>query len=198
MQENRSFDSYFGQLHVEGQKGVEAEPTTGNPNPLNPAGPPIKPFHKTNYCETADLNHSWQGTHLEWDNGLMDGFTAQNDINSDNSDSADPTGSRTMGYYDQSDLPFYYALANTFGVGDRYFASVLGPTFPNRFYLYAGTSFGHIANDIPGPSGFEDLLLGGSLRRGVQRLPAARRPRRHHRPVLRRRQGRDPSSGRLR
>jgi phospholipase C len=154
MQENRSFDSYFGQLHFEGQPAAQPEPNTGNPNPLNASGPPIKPFHKTNYCETSDLNHSWQGTHHEWNNGLMDGFTTQNDINSDNSDTADPTGRRTMGYYDQSDLPFYYGLANTFAVGERYFASVLGPTFPNRFYLYAGTSFGHIANDIPAPGGY--------------------------------------------
>jgi phospholipase C len=148
MQENRSFDSYFGQLHFEGQPGVDPEPNTGNPDPTNPLNPPIKPFHKTTYCETADLNHSWQGTHLEWNNGLMNGFTAQN------VDPTDPNGSRTMGWYDRSDLPFYYALANTFGIGNRYFASVLGPTFPNRFYLYAGTSFGHIANDIPPPGGY--------------------------------------------
>ena len=154
MQENRSFDHYFGQLHAEGQPGVDPEPATGNPNPLNPSGAPITPFHKTNYCETSDLNHSWKGTHLEWDNGLMDGFTAQNDVNSENSDSADPTGSRTMGFYDRSDLPFYYGLANTFGIGQQYFASVLGPTFPNRFFLYAGTAFGHIQNDFSGPGGY--------------------------------------------
>ena len=148
MQENRSFDSYFGQLHFEGQTGVDPEPNAGNPDPTNPLSPPIKPFHKTNYCETADLSHSWQGTHLEWDNGRMDGFTSQN------VDPTNPNGSRTMGWYDQTDLPFYYALANTFGIGNRYFSSVLGPTFPNRFYLYAGTSFGHIANDFPPPGGF--------------------------------------------
>jgi phospholipase C len=51
-------------------------------------------------------------------------------------------------------LPFYYALANDFAIGDRYFSSVQGPTFPNRFYLYAGTSFGHIDNDPPPPGGY--------------------------------------------
>ena len=114
-----------------------------NPDPTNPSGPPILRFHKTNYCETADLDHSWNGTHKEYDNGKMDGFTAQN------VDSTDPTGARTMGYYDSADLPFYYALYSTFAMADRYFASTLTQTFPNRFYLLAGTSFGHIANDFP-------------------------------------------------
>ena len=70
----------------------------------------------------------------------MDGFTTQN------VDPTDPTGSRTMGYYDQRTLPFYYGIANEFSVADRYFASVPGPTFPNRFYLLTGTSFGYTSN----------------------------------------------------
>jgi phospholipase C len=153
MQENRSADTYFGQLSIEGQPAYEPEPTTGNPDPLHP-GHTIVPFHKTTLCETSDLNHSWNGTHQEWDNGAMDGFTAANDINSDNSDAADPSGTRTMGFYDRNDLPFYYALYKKFATGDRYFASVLSQTFPNRFYLLAGTSFGHIRNDFPPPNGF--------------------------------------------
>src|SRR5438270_612023 len=55
------------------------------------------------------------------------------------------------------------APANTFGVGDRYFASVAGPTFPNRFYLYAGTSFGHIQNDLSGPGGYTQATILRSL-----------------------------------
>jgi phospholipase C len=144
MQENRSADHYLGQLHFEGQNQFDPEPPgASNPNPVTPSGPPIPAFHKTSYCEVADLNHSWNGTHQEIDNGLMDGFTAAN-VNSN-----DPTGSRTMGYYDQTDLPFYYAMYKTFATSDRYFASAPTQTFPNRFYLLAGTSFGHIANDLP-------------------------------------------------
>jgi phospholipase C len=142
MQENRSADTYLGQLNSEGQPDYEAEPTTGNPDPTNPLNPPIVPFHKTTYCEVADLDHSWNGTHNEVDGGAMDGFTAAN------VDPADPTGSRAMGYYDETDLPFYYGLYNTFATGDRYFCSVLSQTFPNRLYLLAGTSFGHIRNDV--------------------------------------------------
>ncbi len=153
MQENRSADHYLGQLNAQGQPAYEAEPTTGNPDPLNPPNV-ITPFHKTTLCETSDLNHSWNGTHQEWNGGAMDGFTAANDINSANPDPADPSGARTMGYYDQTDLPFYYKLHNTFATADHYFSSVLSQTYPNRFFLLAGTSFGHIRNDNPPPGGF--------------------------------------------
>jgi phospholipase C len=142
MQENRSFDHYFGQLHFQGQPAADGLPRnaaipdrTGNTN--------LRAYHKKNYCEVADLDHSWSGTHREWHQGLMDGFAAANVV------PEDPTGSRTVGYYDKTDLPFYYALYNTFAIGDRYFCSVLSQTFPNRFFLLAGTSFGHIRNDFP-------------------------------------------------
>ena len=140
MQENRSYDDYFSQLHFQGQPQADTESQKPNVNPLG--GPPIHPFLKSNPCEVADLDHSWNGTHNEWNGGRMDGFTAAN-VNP-----ADPTGSRTMGYYDSKTLPFYYGIANEFSVADRYFASALTQTFPNRFYLLTGTSFGHIRNDI--------------------------------------------------
>jgi phospholipase C len=149
MQENRSFDTYLGHLKAyDSTLDVESEPpTASNPDPTNPSGPAITAFHQTNLCEVADLSHSWNNVHAEWDNGAMDGFTASNAV------PADPTGSRTMGYYTQNELPFYYELFRTFAMGDRYFSSVLGPTFPNRFSFLAGTSFGHIANDIPTNTG---------------------------------------------
>src|SRR5262245_9827733 len=77
MQENRSFDHYLGRLHFSGQPLVEPEPReAANPNPLG--GDPIRAFHQRHYCEVADLDHSWNGTHREWDGGAMDGFTQQN------------------------------------------------------------------------------------------------------------------------
>ena len=149
MQENRSFDSYLGQLHIGGQPAAEAEPATAsNPNPANPLGPAVAAFHQTRYCEVADLEHSWTGAHKEVDGGAMDGFTGANVT------AADPTGARTMGYYTQADLPYYYGLYSTFAMADHYFSSVLGPTFPNRFFLLAGTAFGHIRNDLPPLDGF--------------------------------------------
>jgi phospholipase C len=101
VQENRSFDSYFANLHFEGQPHATAEPRhASNPNPLNADAPPIQAFHQTAYCASADLNHSWTGTHNSMDGGAMDGFTAANE------DPTDPTGSRAMGFYDIGDLPF--------------------------------------------------------------------------------------------
>jgi phospholipase C len=130
MQENRSFDHYFGRL-----RRASGPPRRAS-NPSPDGGKPIRPFHQTRYCEVADLDHLWSGSHREWDGGKMDGFTAAN------VDPGDPTGSRTMGFYTARDLPFYYKLYRTFATGDRYFCSALTQTFPNRLYLLAGTSFG--------------------------------------------------------
>jgi phospholipase C len=147
MQENRSYDHYFGRLHGQGQRRSEAVPRNAS-NPDPGGGKAIRPFRQRRYCELADLAHSWNASHQEWDGGAMDGFTAAN------IDANDPSGRRTMGFYTKGDLPFYYKLYRTFAIGDRYFCSVLSSTFPNRFFLLAGTSFGHIRNDLP-PGGAE-------------------------------------------
>jgi phospholipase C len=153
MQENRSYDSYFGQLHNLGQPDASQEPTTGNPNPLHPTAAPIVPFHNPNFCETDDLAHGWTAVHKQVDGGKMDGFTATNVTKSD------PTGKRAMAYYTNVELPYYYALANTFGIADRYFASLLGATQPNRYFLVAGTSFGHINNELPTGDGWTQKTI---------------------------------------
>src|SRR5256885_2274549 len=51
-------------------------------------------------------------------------------------------GDRALAWYDQRDIPFYYWLYSTFAMSDRFFSAVLGPTWPNRDYLYAATSDG--------------------------------------------------------
>ena len=137
MQENRSYDHYFGRLRR------KSGPPRGSSNPDPTGGDPIKPFHTHLYCEVDDLDHSWNGTHNERDSGAMDGFTAANVTTND------PKGQRAMGYYTKRDLPFYYKLYKKFAMGDRYFCSVLSQTFPNRYYLLAGTSFGEIRNNVP-------------------------------------------------
>src|SRR5206468_9912991 len=91
-----------------------------------------------------------------------DGFVLQNDADPDaqpdNSAEA-PDGDDTMGFYTQDDLPFYYALAQTFAIDDRYFCSVIGQTFPNRSYLLAATSFGHLTTSeiTPPPGGYKPI-----------------------------------------
>jgi phospholipase C len=137
MQENRSYDHYFGRL----RKKYGPPRGTSNPDPLG--GAPIKPFHQKRYCEVADLDHSWNGTHNERNGGAMDGFTAAN------VDPSDTHGTRAMGFYTRHDLPYYYKLYKKFATSDRFFCGVLSQTFPNRYYLLAGTSFGEIRNNIP-------------------------------------------------
>ncbi|MGZ3709389.1 MAG: IS256 family transposase, partial [Bdellovibrionota bacterium] len=80
--------------------------------------------------------HGWKAEHYSWDEGRNDHFAEKN-------------GAKTMGYYEASELPEYYALANQFAVSDRYFCSALAPTFPNRFFFLTGSAFGHTQNDMP-------------------------------------------------
>jgi phospholipase C len=144
MQENRSFDHYFGRLPHTGQRHADGLPR-GASNPDPTGGPAIGTFHQTRTCEAdgLDLAHGWNAVHRQYNGGAMDGFTETN------VEPEDPTGGRAMGYYTRTELPFYYRLARTFAIGDRYFSSVLGPTYPNRYFLLAATSFGHISNEFP-------------------------------------------------
>ncbi|MGZ6093719.1 MAG: phospholipase C [Polyangiales bacterium] len=131
MMENRSFDHYFSKLpeHA-GVTDVDvATDDHSNPDPVDTL--PVKRFHETRYC-TVDTAHNWGPVHLQYDEGLMDGFVM----------TSNPGGARAMGYYDGTDLPYYYWLAKTFGIGDRHFCSLLGPTWPNRFFFYGATAWG--------------------------------------------------------
>jgi phospholipase C len=139
MQENRSFDHYFQKLSEAGQPDVNVAPD-GTTVPA-PDGTPVPFQHKTDYC-FDDTNHGWNGSHEEWNNGENDGFARAN------AKTSDPTGARAIGYYDQTDIPFYFQLANTFAISDTYFCSLLGPTWPNRMYFYAGSSFGNTTNTV--------------------------------------------------
>ncbi len=152
MQENRSFDHYFQKLPENGQPDVDVAP----PNTTNPApdGTPIPFIHKTEYC-FDDTDHSWTASHTEWNNGKNDGFAIANA--EDAAQGTDQTGARAMGYYDQTDIPFYYKLANTFAISDNYHCSLLGPTWPNRMYFYAATSFGKVTN-VPVPGDVDNIF----------------------------------------
>ena len=131
MMENRSFDSYFSKLPSYGVTDVDvADDSYTNPEPGSPPTD-VHRYHEPRYC-IADTNHDWGPVHLQYDDGNMDGFVVTND----------PGGERVMGYYDQYDLPFYYWAARTFSMSDRHFSSLLGPTWPNRFFFYGATSWG--------------------------------------------------------
>lgn len=136
MQENRSFDHYFG--HLPGVRGYNdrfpiplpsGAPVWHQPSKANPAQP-VLPFHLDTSTTSAQcvgaLDHSWYATHGAIDGGRYDMWPAyKTDL--------------TMGYYLRADIPFHYALADAFTVCDNYFCSIPGSTHPNRSYLMTGT-----------------------------------------------------------
>ena len=160
IQENRSFDHYFGTLR--GVRGF-ADPGVlrqrdGRPVFEQPSGDGYQfPFHLDTVTHTAecthDIAHGWGPQHRSWDGGGMDRFAAEH-LASD----GPASGPLTMGYYTRADLAFYYALADAFTVCDGYHCSVLGPTDPNRLYSMSatldptGSGGGPIVETLPSPT----------------------------------------------
>src|ERR1700733_13254094 len=171
MQENNSFDKYFGSMRgVRGfsdpravninlplasgtgttpvpvflqpagaqniSLGYSVPPNFGNlggpadcvavlpPFRINPAdvSPGLKSLGLT-YLPGTD--HSWPTQHEGWNQGQHDGWPTSK-------------GPITMGYVNREDIPYHYALADAFTVGDAYHCSILGPTNPNRMYMWSG------------------------------------------------------------
>jgi phospholipase C len=141
MQENHSFDNYFGKLNDPKHYGSALDGVTSELSNPDVNGNAVHPFHQGSFC-VADPDHEWDPQHFNWDGGAMDRFVINNSAGGAN-------GARVMGYYTEQDLNFYYALADEFAVADRYFCSVMGPTLPNRYFLMAASAFGHIENDLP-------------------------------------------------
>jgi len=166
MQENRPFDHHFGTLRgVRGyndpraikinlplQSGTGTTPVSVFLQPAGPAnvaagfavapdygnlgGPAdgadvIAPFRVNPNGANPGLiylpgtDHSWQATHACWNNGQYDQWPITN-------------GPMVMSYNTREDLPYHYALADAFTVGDAYHCSIMGPTNPNRMYLWSG------------------------------------------------------------
>ncbi len=131
IQENRSFDHYFGTLS--GVRGFDSAPRRVFIQ-QGTDGTSLGPFHLPTDC-IADLTHDWGPQHLSWDGGRMDGFLRAHqavDVNP-------PSAEETMGYYTRADLPFYYGLADAFTICDGYHCSVIGPTDPNRLMSLSAT-----------------------------------------------------------
>ncbi|MEU1184445.1 alkaline phosphatase family protein [Streptomyces sp. NPDC005820] len=143
MQENRSFDHYFGTLS--GVRGF-ADPDaltldTGlsvfhQPDPENPRGH-LLPFHLDTRTTSAQsipsTSHAWSVQHEAWNGGRMDRWLSAHR-------QADGVNAPyVMGYHTREDIPFHFALAETFTLCDHYFCSVLGPTWPNRLLWMTGT-----------------------------------------------------------
>jgi phospholipase C len=144
---------------------------------------PITSFHFTSVCN-ENQSPFWNEAHNDWDyqnpadqpaevtstgapNPPLNGFvwTAAYDARSDGF--MDVMGVRAMGYYDGTDLNYYYAIASDFGISDRWFAPVMSRTQLNRMYILGATSYGHAyplnssENPLPVPPIFEALQNAG-------------------------------------
>jgi phospholipase C len=171
MMENRSFDSYFGWLARDEQYLERGRSRYGSKFAINgnsfqqfpgPDGKPVKSFRRVladepqrwRGCNHPDPGHGWDEGRAERDGGFLS-------RGSDNDTFA-------LSYFEGADLPLYNLLARRFTVCDRWHASLLGPTFPNREYLLSAQSGGNKTNYVP-------LAEGGfSWPTIVDRLAAAR------------------------
>ncbi len=174
MQENRSFDHYFGALNAYRAKqnpplpqdvdtwtsGADKTPTNVSTPSYDPVtgkqAAPIQAFHMQSAC-SENLTPSWNETHRIWNlnhtgSGVftMDGFAfiegkfAHDEFTFGLPNFTDFAGKRAMGYYDDSDLPFYYFMASNFATSDRWFSPAPTRTHPNRFFWLAATAKGFI------------------------------------------------------
>ena len=151
IQENRSFDHYFGSYP--GVRGFDDRTAPGGAAafqqpyaaPSTPTGypNPMLPFHldtsvslppKQGEC-TNDVEHQWAGQHDSWNHGANNNW--MNSHLATEPDSAQ--AAIAMGYYDRGDLPFYYSLADHFTICDHFFCSMIAGTDINRLYAMTGT-----------------------------------------------------------
>ncbi len=142
MQENHSYDSYFGLLGRGDGFTLDAQGKPTNANRGND-GKEVRAFHMSNTCQSHSLSQNWNSMHIQWNDGAMDGFVRS------------PSGAAAMGYWTGVDVPFYYGLAKTFPLQDRWFASSFGQTYPNRRFLWCGSALGTVNSiaetDVPVP-----------------------------------------------
>jgi len=152
MMENRSFDSYFGWLARDETYLEQGRSNYGAKFAIDgssfqqfsgPDGRPVKTFRRVlrdepqrwRGCEHPDPGHGWDEGRAERDHGFLA-------PGSDNDEFA-------LSYFEGEDLPFYDVLARRFMVCDRWHASLLGPTYPNREYLLSAQSGGYKTNYLP-------------------------------------------------
>jgi phospholipase C len=161
VQENRSLDSYFGQLPAYwAANGFPAQQFDGIPknasNPNVSGSGTVSAYHFATEC-IENLSPSWNESHLDWNlqapssgapalNGFV--WNAANYAKNQNAGGANPpltdtAGLRSMGYYTGDDLNYYYFMASNFATSDRWFAPALDRTQVNRLYLFAATSHGY-------------------------------------------------------
>jgi phospholipase C len=126
MQENHTFDNYFGTYP--GADGLPAG-TKMPLDPNNPAAGYVTPWHIGNFTVT-DLSHTPASFRDQYNNGKMDGFVSALNARNQN-------GKQTMGYYDGTDIPYYWNLADNYVLFDQFFSSAQDGSFANHMYWVA-------------------------------------------------------------
>ena len=131
-QENRSLDTYFGQLPAYwAANGFPAQQFDGMPtgasNPGFNGAPPVSDFHLATEC-VENLTPSWDESHLDWNlndptssTATLDGFVYNAAKFGQDEGYFDTAGIRSMGYYDWTDLNYYYFMASNFATSDAGF-----------------------------------------------------------------------------
>ncbi|MEE4452955.1 phosphocholine-specific phospholipase C [Novosphingobium resinovorum] len=144
MQENRSFDHYFGTMR--GVRGfadrfpIPLAPVADRPRTVwdqldDPAGAPVRPFHLDtraafDVMRVAGTPHTWPDAQRAWDEGRMGNWPAVKTL-------------RAMGHYRREDIPFQFALAEAFTICDAYHCAIQTGTNTNRLFLWTGTNDPH-------------------------------------------------------
>ncbi|HEY1917425.1 MAG TPA: phospholipase C, phosphocholine-specific [Streptosporangiaceae bacterium] len=139
MQENRSFDHYFGTLRGVRGFGDKQALTWQNGNSIFQQPDASRtdlgyllPYKLTDQTD-GDLDHSWEGDHEAWNSGLWNSWVPAK-------------SEETMGYFTRDEIPFQFAVADAFTICDGYHQAIMAPTSPNRMYFWTGTSAGWISN----------------------------------------------------
>jgi phospholipase C len=144
MQENRSFDHYFGTYpHVNGIPSNVCLTINASTTQC------VKPYLETN-PNVEGASHGWVAAHTCWDNGKMDGFVW--------AASADSDPSNVMGHYDYHMLPYYWTYASNYVLFDNFFHSILSFSLPNHLYLISAQSGGYVKGTPPTVFDFKTIM----------------------------------------
>jgi phospholipase C len=150
MMENHSYDNYLGMLGMLDKRGNGfTRGPDGTPAEANPRGDggEVRAYHLESTKQVGGVpTQSWHASHMQWNRRRCDGFVRSVERTVPGATAGH--AAIPMGYWTEKDLPFYYGLARAFPLADQWFCSCLGPTFPNRRFLLAGTAYGLI-DDLP-------------------------------------------------
>ena len=152
MQENRTFDNYFGTF-----PGADGIPPSTCLAKSPGSTDCVAPFHMPNLFPTCDLPHEWEHAHAAYDNGRMDAFVWVEGT------------PYTMGYLDNRDIPNYWEYARKYTLADAFFSSQMSESLTNHLYMVSAQSGGLMGSvetveevekirDDPGGFSFEAIV----------------------------------------